>query len=72
MCGRWEDTFLRPSKLILGREFLCEFLCTFLAPDMGHVRVHVSPFAVICQWESRIYGQCQDWKELGLNLLNSI
>ena len=42
MCGCWECT----SKLILGREFLRKFL----APASGiRVRVHVSPFVLICQ-----------------------
>ena len=42
MCGWWECT----SKLILEREFLHKFL----APASGiHVKVHVSPFVLICQ-----------------------
>ena len=68
MRGRLSDTVCRPSKLLLGREFLRKIL----APDMGSVwecvRVHLwlSVSEVQDMWE------CQDCKQLGLNLLNGI
>ena len=68
MCGRLLDT-LEAFQAPLGEGVPVKI------PGSRHgIRVGVlaSPFVVICQWESRICGPCQDCKELGLNLLNSI
>lgn len=66
MCGRLSDS-LEAFQAPLGEGVPVKI------PGSRHgIRVGVlaSPFVAICQWETGICGQCQECKELVLNLLS--